>query len=61
MFEELFDQNDVVEGEELFDFYIKHGAQYNIMLIDSNAAKREHANVVTIIDQSDKVIKMIQL
>jgi len=26
MFEELFDQNDVVEGEELFDFYIKHGA-----------------------------------
>ncbi len=61
MFEELFDQDAQEKGASLFDEYIKHGDQYNIFIIDTNATKKEHSNTLCVVVQSAKEIKYIQM
>ena len=59
MFEELCDQEDEKAATEVFNKYIKYGPQYNVILVDSNAGAKDHANVWNIIDQESETIKVI--
>lgn len=59
MYDELCDDDKKAEFKEIYNTFIKHGDQYNILLVNTNANTKDKADKLILISPIHNKIQII--